>query len=106
MATERHKKPENYLSAVARNGHGAKVETALSPTDQGAEALLMGLRLAEGLDVAALADRLNLPATAIVDWAAVTRMETQGMLTRSADRITTTRAGRLLLNAILAEIAA
>ncbi len=105
-ATERHKKPENYLSAVARNGHGAKAETVLSAADQGAEALLMGLRLAEGLDVDELSARLGLPSTAIVDWDAVARMETQGMLTRNTDHITTTRAGRLLLNAILAEIAA
>ena len=110
MATERHKKPENYLSAVTRNGHGIKSETALSPTDQGGEGLLMGLRLAEGLDVAALATRLNLNSAAIVNWDAVARMETQGMLSRNgngrAEHIATTRAGRLVLNAILAEIAA
>ena len=106
MATERHKKPENYLAAVTRNGHGAKAETLLSAADQGAEALLMGLRLAEGLDVAELSARLGLDSAAIVDWGAVARMERQGMLVRAADRITTTRAGRLLLNAILAEIAA
>ena len=110
MATERHKKPENYLSAVARHGHGAKAETMLSAADQGAEALLMGLRLAEGLDVAELSARLGLTPDAIVDWDGVAKMEAQGMLTRTgADggwRITTTRAGRLLLNAVLAAIAA
>ena len=106
MATERHKKPENYLSAVVRNGHGAKAETLLSATEQGAEALLMGLRLAEGLGVAELSARLGLTPDAIVDWDGVAKMEAQGMLTRDADRITTTRAGRLLLNAVLAAIAA
>ena len=88
----------------------SKAETMLSAADQGAEALLMGLRLAEGLDVAELSARLGLTPDAIVDWDGVAKMEAQGMLTRTgADggwRITTTRAGRLLLNAVLAAIAA
>ncbi|VAV99535.1 Radical SAM family enzyme, similar to coproporphyrinogen III oxidase, oxygen-independent, clustered with nucleoside-triphosphatase RdgB, partial [hydrothermal vent metagenome] len=56
MATERHKKPENFLSALERNGNGLKVEQALDPKTQAMEALMMGLRLAEGVDLAGLAN--------------------------------------------------
>jgi oxygen-independent coproporphyrinogen-3 oxidase len=49
QATQRHKKPENWLAALARNGHGIVEERAIAPADQGIEALLMGLRLAEGI---------------------------------------------------------
>ncbi|MFT6571373.1 MAG: oxygen-independent coproporphyrinogen-3 oxidase, partial [Sphingomonas echinoides] len=31
LATARHKKPENWISAVARNGHGAQIEEPLAP---------------------------------------------------------------------------
>src|SRR3546814_5262532 len=45
QATERHKKPENFIAAVARNGHGLKVETDLPAHERATEAMLMGLRL-------------------------------------------------------------
>ncbi|HMS20284.1 MAG TPA: coproporphyrinogen III oxidase, partial [Sphingorhabdus sp.] len=57
MATQRHRKPENFLSAIERNAYGLQSETALDASTQAMEALLMGLRLREGVDIAALADR-------------------------------------------------
>src|SRR3954447_20796076 len=50
MRTVRHRKPENFLSAVARNGHGIVEEEGLLPVEAGDESLVMGLRLAEGID--------------------------------------------------------
>src|SRR3546814_940794 len=47
QATERHKKPENFIAAVARNGHGLKVETDLPAHERATEAMLMGLRRSE-----------------------------------------------------------
>ena len=48
MRTVRHKKPENFLGAMARNGHGMVEEEVLSAREAADEALVMGLRLAEG----------------------------------------------------------
>ena len=101
--TVRHRKPENFLSALARNGHGIAEEAPLSPTEAADEALVMGLRLREGIDPAALADRFGLPA--IVDWDRVGRLEASGHLQRDGARIAPTAAGRLLLDHILGEIA-
>ena len=102
--TVRHRKPENFLSALARNGHGLAEEEALTPTQAADEALVMGLRLAEGIDAAALAERFGL--SAVVDWPAVDRLVDSGHVTRSGARIAATAAGRLVLNRLLAEIAA
>jgi oxygen-independent coproporphyrinogen-3 oxidase len=102
MRTVRHRKPENFLSAMARNGHGIVEEEALSPTEAADEALVMGLRLAEGIDGAALSDRFGVP---VVDWARVDRLVASGHLERNGSRITTKSAGRLLLDSILGEIA-
>ena len=103
MRTVRHRKPENFLSAVRRNGHGIAEEAPLSPGEAADEALVMGLRLREGIDAAAVAERFELPA--IVDWARVDRLERSGHLHRDGTRIALTAAGRLLLDYILGEIA-
>src|SRR5690606_33359643 len=51
QATERHRKPENFLAAVERNSHGLKVESDLPGRERATEAMLMGLRLTEGVDL-------------------------------------------------------
>jgi len=104
LRTVRHKKPENFLSAIARNGHGLVEEEALTPGEAAQEALVMGLRLAEGISPVALARRLGVER--IVDDAAVDRIAGHGLLERDGERVRTTPAGRLLLDSILAEIAA
>ncbi len=104
FATERHKKPENFLNAVERNGHGSSLERALSADEQAREAVMMGLRLAEGIDVDALARRFDSAPGAIVQSEAVAKLVEQRLLVRDKTRISLTEDGRLLLNAILAEI--
>ncbi len=104
MRTVRHRKPENFLSAVARNGHGLVEEEALTRDEAAHEALVMGLRLAEGIEPAVLAQRLDVER--IVDDAAVDRLVGHGLLERDGVTLRTSPAGRLLLDSILAEIAA
>ena len=103
LRTVRHKKPENFLSAIARNGHGLVEEETLSPREAAQEALVMGLRLAEGIDPQSLAARLGVDH--LVDDAAVDRVVGHRLLARDGTRLRTTEAGRLLLDSILAEIA-
>ena len=102
--TVRHRKPENFLSAIGRNGHGVAEEACLSATEAADEALVMGLRLREGVDAQAIADRFGLAA--IVDWRRVDRLERSNHVVREGTRIRLTAKGRLLLDAILGEIAA
>ncbi|HVF37092.1 MAG TPA: radical SAM family heme chaperone HemW [Sphingomicrobium sp.] len=104
MRTVRHKKPENFLAAVTRNGHGLAEEEALTREEAAQEALVMGLRLAEGIEPEALAERLGVRQ--IVDDQGVERLVGHGLLELDGARIRTTRAGRLLLDSILVEIAA
>lgn len=104
MATFRRKKPENWLSALSRNGHGIESEEPLSPPDRAREALLMGLRLAEGLDLEAVARRSEMPASALIDAHALEPLCRQGLALRNGSRLQITEAGMLLLDRILAEI--
>jgi putative oxygen-independent coproporphyrinogen III oxidase len=103
-ATIRHKKPENWIAAVTRNGHGLASEDHLSGPDRAREALLMGLRLAEGLDLARLADRLNVPRETLVDAHKITTLAGHGLLDLKGHHLTILPPGRLLLDAILPEI--
>ena len=64
----------------------------------------MGLRLREGVDAAVIAERFGLRQ--IVDWDRVDRLVGSGHLARNGSRIALTRAGRLVLDHILGEIAA
>ncbi|VWX58551.1 radical SAM family heme chaperone HemW [Sphingorhabdus sp. 109] len=105
-ATERHKKPENFLSAVERNGNGLKVEQPLSPETRAVEALMMGLRLAEGVDLAALADKTGLTVAQLVDDAAIHQLAGLGLLDAAEERLTISPRGMPLLDALLPKIIA
>ena len=104
MATERHKKPENWLSAMARNGHGIVSEDALDIAQRGRESLVMGLRLAEGVDLAETATRLGTTPERMLDVARFDALVGQGLTWRADGRIGVTERGMLLLDAILAEV--
>jgi oxygen-independent coproporphyrinogen-3 oxidase len=96
-ATQRHRKPENWLAAMARNGHGIVEEQAIPPRDRAVEMLLMGLRLNEGVDLA------RLPAD-VLDLRALARLSDQGLLRRDGGRLRLLAEGMLLLDAILADL--
>jgi putative oxygen-independent coproporphyrinogen III oxidase len=104
MRTVRHRKPENFLSALARNGHGIIEEALLSNIEAADEALVMGLRVRQGADAEAIAERFGLAS--IVDWKRVDRLVGSGHIERNGARIALTAPGRLLLDHILGEIAA
>ncbi len=95
--TQRHRKPDNWLSALARNGHGISEEREIPPADRGIEALLIGLRLREGVDLT------RIPAQ-LIDEHALDSLSRQGLLIREGDRLRVTAAGMLLLDAILPEL--
>jgi len=104
MATVRHRKPENWLESVAERGHGIVETRALGLREQASEAMLMGLRLAEGLDLSALSARFGLEGAALCDPAKLAFYATQGLTWQNGSRIGVTPAGMPLLDALLGEL--
>ena len=104
MATVRRKKPENWLTRVDANGHGIEQEELLPPAARAQEALLMGLRIAEGVDLERIAAMSGIPSVNLIDRAAADRLIGQQLLVRQGRNLRVTEAGMLLLDAILAEI--
>ncbi len=102
VATVRHKKPENWISAVGRNRHGLQSETPLSGSERATEALLMGLRLREGVDLHKVREQSGIPNP--VDLVAIERLSALDLLNHRNDQLTITERGMLLLDSILPEI--
>jgi oxygen-independent coproporphyrinogen-3 oxidase len=96
------KSPEGWLEAVATFGHGIEQDEALSPQESADEYLLMGLRLAEGIDLKRLAaiDGRKL------DEEQLAALQAQGLLRQSEDRVQATGAGRTVLDRLIVELAA
>lgn len=105
-ATQRHKKPENFLSAIDRNLHALASEELLDPAARATEALLMGLRLAEGICVNRLSAKTGLAPEMLLDADAVARIAKLGLIHRDGSRVIVTPQGMPLLDAILPEIVA
>lgn len=101
LATVRRKKPENWMAAIGRNQHGMEVEEPLAPHTRATEALLMGLRLREGVDLARIARLGQTSIPELVDLPALSRLADQGLAARDGDRLAVTEAGMILLDAIL-----
>ncbi|RIV88846.1 radical SAM family heme chaperone HemW [Aurantiacibacter zhengii] len=104
LATMRHKKPENWIDAVSRNGHGLKEERALGVAEQASEALLMGLRLAEGVDLEALGKRLALAPASLIQPDKLIHYARLGLAWEEGSRVGVTSEGMPLLDALLAEL--
>ena len=105
-ATVRHKKPENWLAAVTQHGHGIAEERVLAQAEQASEALLMGLRLAEGVNLAELSKRFEIAANGLIDRERLRFHASLGLVREEGSRIAITDAGMPLLDALLGELVA
>ncbi len=102
LATLRHKKPENWMAAIARNRHGLSEETPLTPQEQAKEALVMGLRLTEGVDLERISRRSGI--VTLIDAARTAQLIELGLVGQSGQKLVLTEAGMPLLDRILAEL--
>lgn len=99
--TERH--PETWMQKVETTGHGVVEEEFLTHEQEGDEFLLMGLRLVEGIDLSRY-ERLTGHS---VKESRVISLAEQGLIEYIGNsRIRTTPEGAIVLNAVIADLAA
>jgi len=103
-ATRRHRAPEPWADRVERTGSGSTDETLLSAEERGREALLMGLRLSEGINEARFAERTGRPMEDCVDPFMLEACLEENYLTRDGGILKATGEGRLRLEALLARL--
>ena len=101
LATRRHRGPEEWATRVEQTGHAIVEEEVLSPRDRGREALLMGLRLAEGVDPARIEARSRLRFVDTVDPTMLAACLEEGYLAWQGARLVATPEGRMRLDALL-----
>jgi len=106
VATRRHRAPEPWAERVERDGHGSTAEEIIAPRDRAREALLMGLRLNEGVEIAQFERRTGVAMDKALDRETLSAAVEEGYVTRSATHLTATLAGRRLLDALLARLVA
>ena len=96
LATEAHHRSSDYITAVADTGRGWAAARPIDPRTVAEERLLTGLRIDEGVPLAAL-DPLG-PTPALEDLIAAR------WLVRSDGRLIATPSGRLVLDRVIAEL--
>jgi putative oxygen-independent coproporphyrinogen III oxidase len=99
-ATAAIKLPERWRDTVSKGGHGFADVTPISNDEAGREHLLMNLRLAEGIDLAAYERRWG----AGLDAEKIAAMSRHGFVACDDGRLTATPSGRLLLNRVIEEL--
>jgi putative oxygen-independent coproporphyrinogen III oxidase len=106
IATRQQKAPETWLAEVAAHGHATAEQTILERTTCVDEALMMGLRIAEGIDAKRF-ERVTgaaLESPEALDTARVERMIRDGFIARTKTGIAATAQGRKVLNGLLAAL--
>jgi oxygen-independent coproporphyrinogen-3 oxidase len=104
VATRRHQAPEAWAELVECQGHGVVEEIALQPIDRAREMLLMGLRLAEGIDPARFVARTGVVLDDALDQPMLRQALAEGYLEWRYGQLAATPSGRLRLDALLPAI--
>jgi oxygen-independent coproporphyrinogen-3 oxidase len=101
ISTER--RPESWLMRVEAGGHGVIEDETLLTSEQADEFLLMGLRLAEGIDP----KRFTALSGHSLDAARIAALGAEGFVEATPDgHLRVTRAGFPILDAVVADLAA
>lgn len=105
QATSRWKRPETWLEHVAQHGHGMELCETLDATVRAEEALLMGLRLRDGIDAALFYQRTGIALGETINAQALSDAVHDGLMVETAQGIAATEAGTLVLNRLIATLA-
>ncbi len=102
-ATSTEKRPEAWLMRVEANGHGVVVDDVLNSEERADEFLLMGLRLAEGIDPKRYLALSGRP----LDPRRIALLREEGAIAvDDTGRLRVTQAGFPVLDAVVADLAA
>jgi len=102
-ATATEKRPEAWLAHVEKDGHGVVADEVLTSAEHADEFLLMGLRLAEGIDLARYAAIAGRPLQA----ERIAMLHEHGFIeTTPAGQLRVTLSGFPVLDAVVADLAA
>jgi oxygen-independent coproporphyrinogen-3 oxidase len=101
VATAARKNPEAWSDQISRDGHGVQERTTIDIIAAQQEALMMGMRLATGIDRHSWRDKFGDDIVAFLPAAKLQRLGDEKLVTLTATHFTTTPDGAARLNALL-----
>jgi putative oxygen-independent coproporphyrinogen III oxidase len=102
IATSAERLPERWQDKVSREGHGYTEQTAINDGEAAREHLLMNLRLNEGIDLTAYEKRWNVA----LDRKKIAELADDDLVQMRGTTLAATSRGRLVLNSVIAALAA
>ena len=105
-ATEQIRTPEAWLAAAVSKGSADRRRTSLSPRERAEEALLLGLRLAEGVPLARIEAEYGGSPADVINQRALSELTEDGLLTLCDGWLRASDDGRLLLDSVLGRLLA
>ncbi len=101
VATRGHRAPEVWMERVLASGHGGHDHESVNPEQRWMEALMMGLRLREGVPFARLESESGKSIDEILNPRKLKALSEEGLITLPGDSIKPTSAGMQRLNGLL-----
>ncbi len=102
FATSCERLPERWRERVSQSGHGLIEMQEIARGDAAHEHLLMNMRLAQGLDLAAYESRWH----EAIDQSRISALQNEGLVKLANGNLIATARGRLVLNSVIAALAA
>ncbi len=99
--TKTFRAPETWLACVQKQGHAVEEEIVLTAQESFEEALMMGLRLKEGIKLETLEDISEGNTQNLLKSKQIASLKEEGLITVSASHIHPTFSGMLLLNQVV-----
>lgn len=106
LATRQERAPETWIARVRNEGHATAEERPVDAADAAQEALLMGLRLAEGIDAYRFERQTGRTLEQAIDATRLSTLIAAGLVADDRRSLRATPAGLRVLNSLIAELAA
>jgi oxygen-independent coproporphyrinogen-3 oxidase len=103
-ALNQHRLPQRWLEAVEATGSGLARRRRLQPAERQTELVILGLRLADGIDRKRFFERTGVALDAILDASERDRLIELGLIEADEQRLRATAAGRQRLDWVLGRI--
>lgn len=103
-ATQAIKSPERWLEQVERSGHGYEPWQPIDPATEAQERVMMGLRLKDGIDYAAMQARTGFDLRPYLNEKKIRLYQDKELLVASDERLAATEAGRMVLTQLTGEL--
>lgn len=101
-ATGNYEDPEKWLKKIEQNGYGTEIEDDLHNEERASEALLMGIRLSEGIPFERIEKELDRSWNELIPQAKLDNLYREGYLIKDKTRLIASLTGRTRLNSLIA----